>query len=78
MTVDYEIKFSRLNLLPSIPFVHVNFVDVNLQLWSVNFRLHYNIIKKKTGVFTFLQTKHVIWEYIHVANFFEITQILAS
>ena len=79
MTVDSEIKFPRLSLLQSIPPVHVNFVYVSLQLWSVHFRLHLHVIKKEENIeiLSVLQTKYVLWAYIHVANF-ELTQMLAS
>lgn len=62
MTVDSEIKFPRLSLLQSIPPVHVNFVYVSLQRWSVRFRLHLHIIKKEENIeiLPVLKTKYVL------------------
>lgn len=59
--------------------MHVSFVYVNLQLWSVRFRLHFNSIKKEEDIenLSLLQTKYVICAYIHGANF-ELTRVLAS
>lgn len=58
---------STINVL--LPLTHVNFMSVG-NYGQCFFLLHFNIIeqeehKKKP----FLQTKYLIWKYIHVANF---------
>ena len=60
--------------------MHVNVVYINLQLWSVHFRLHFNSIKKEENIeiLSVLQTMSFVHTSMGQTLSFELAQVLAS